>query len=189
MQILSTALCDVKVVRPQRHCDPRGWFAEMFNASQFAAAGLPHTFVQDNQSFSVHGVIRGLHYQLRRPQGKLVRVLRGNIWDVAVDMRRHSPEFGRWSAFELGSGAVDSASDILWIPGGYAHGFLVLSDSAEVLYKVTDTYHPDGERTVLWNDPDLAIDWPLDRLAAPPILSAKDATASRFAAAEAFDTI
>lgn len=170
MQVLSTSLRDVKRLRPQRHGDDRGWFAEIFNANAFAAAGLPNRFVQDNQSFSLRGVLRGLHYQLGRPQGKLIRVLSGHIWDVAVDLRPNSPDFGKWAGFDLHGDEIE----FLWIPEGFAHGFVVLSDTASVLYKTTDFYHPAGERCVRWDDPTLAIAWPLEGIDTP-LISAKDA--------------
>ena len=125
------------------------------------SAGLPSAFVQDNQSFSQKGVLRGLHYQLERPQGKLVRVVSGHIWDVAVDLRRDSPHFGRWAGFHLKPRNQDGELEMLWIPEGFAHGFLVLSETAEVLYKTTNLYHPSGERSIVWNDPTLNITWPL----------------------------
>lgn len=185
MQFLDTALSDVKLIRPVRHGDDRGWFAEFFRAEAFERAGLPSIFVQDNQSMSVRGVLRGLHYQLGQPQGKLVRVLRGHIWDVAVDLRRDSPQFGQWAGFHLHPVNPDGAPEMLWIPEGLAHGFLVLSDTAEVLYKTTRGYYPAGERSILWNDPTLAIDWPLQQLGdMPPALSAKDLKGSLFAEAE-----
>lgn len=148
----------------------------MFHESGFAAAGLPGRFVQDNQSFSRKGVLRGLHFQLGRPQGKLVRVLSGEIWDVAVDVRRSSPEFGRWAAFPLKPLTDDGAPEMLWIPAGYAHGFLVMSETAEVLYKVTDFYDPASERTVRWDDGDLGIAWPIGETGLDgPVVSGKDA--------------
>src|SRR5271170_7226510 len=185
MQVLDTPLSQVKLIQPQRFGDSRGWFAEVFNARAFAAAGLPQQFVQDNQSFSARGVLRGLHYQLGQPQGKLVRVLSGHIWDVAVDLRPHSPDFGRWAGFHLRAQSPDDDLQLLWIPEGFAHGFLVLSDTAEVLYKTTSLYHPAGERSILWNDPTLAIDWPLDALnGIPPSVSPKDALGKHFLEAE-----
>lgn len=182
MQVLDTPLPDVKLLQPRRFEDDRGWFAEVFNASAFASVGLPSTFVQDNQSFSRQGVLRGLHYQLERPQGKLVRVLSGHIWDVVVDLRRGSPGFSKWAGFHLQ--ALTPAGDLqfLWIPEGFAHGFLVLSDTAEVLYKTTDFYHPASERSILWNDPTLDIGWPLGNVS--PAISPKDALGRRFADAE-----
>src|SRR5580658_7038791 len=174
MQIVDTALRDVKLISPRRFGDERGWFAEVFNAERFRAAGLPDSFLQDNQSFSRKGVLRGLHYQLDKPQGKLVRVLSGHIWDVAVDLRRNSPDFGKWAGFHLKAQSADDDLQLLWIPEGFAHGFLVLSDTAEVLYKTTNLYHPEGERSIVWSDPTLAIDWPLDALnGLPPSVSSK----------------
>jgi dTDP-4-dehydrorhamnose 3,5-epimerase len=182
MQVLDTALRDVKLVSPRRFGDERGWFAEVFNAEKFAAAGLPTAFVQDNQSFSARGVLRGLHYQLGKPQGKLVRVLSGHIWDVAVDLRRDSPDFGRHAAFDLKPRNAQGELELLWIPEGFAHGFVVLSETAEVLYKTTDMYYPAGERSIRWDDPTLAIPWPLDGLT--PSVSGKDAQGSSFTHAE-----
>ncbi|HXS14043.1 MAG TPA: dTDP-4-dehydrorhamnose 3,5-epimerase [Acidobacteriaceae bacterium] len=180
MTLRETSLRDVKILQPRRHGDQRGWFAELFNADTFAALGLPSVFAQDNQSFSARGVLRGLHYQLGHPQGKLVRVLSGHIWDVAVDLRRDSPDFGRWAAFDLKPLNDDGELELLWIPEGFAHGFLVLSETAEVLYKTTRGYYPPGERCVLWNDPELGISWPLEQIkaelpGAEPAVSAKDA--------------
>ena len=186
MQIVATALADVKLIRPSIHEDSRGWFSEMFNARRFEAAGLPSTFVQDNQSHSIRGALRGLHYQVRYPQGKLLRVLAGHIWDVVVDLRRASPEFGRSATFDLRPATADGVPEMLWIPEGFAHGFLVLSESADVLYKVTAPYDPEGERTLLWSDPALAISWPLDALATPPSVSPKDAEGVLLAQAETF---
>ena len=190
MQIFETALRDVKLLQPKRHGDSRGWFAEMFNAEAFRSADLPAEFVQDNQSFSTRGVLRGLHYQLGRPQGKLVRVLSGHIWDVAIDLRRGSPDFGKWAGFHLRPTTAEGELELLWIPEGFAHGFLVLSDSAEVLYKTTRGYHPSGERCILWNDPTLAIAWPLDELyGIAAAVSAKDAQGSLFTAADLPDPL
>lgn len=176
MLILNTTLADVKLIQPKRFGDSRGWFTEVFNQSSFAQAGLPSSFVQDNQSFSSKGVLRGLHYQLGKPQGKLIRVLSGHIWDVAVDLRRTSPDFGKWAGFHLQPLTDAGEIQSLWIPEGFAHGFLVLSDTAEVLYKTTDFYYPQGERSILWNDPTLNITWPLEALnGTTPSVSAKDA--------------
>ena len=184
MQLLDTALHDVKLLQPRRFGDSRGWFTEVFNASTFATAGLPSSFVQDNQSFSVQGVLRGLHYQLGKPQGKLVRVLSGHIWDVAVDLRRGSPDFGKWAGFHLKPRNDQGELELLWIPECFAHGFLVLSEAAEVLYKTTNLYYPAGERSILWNDPTLNIQWPLETLNLPPSVSGKDAAGSPFLLAE-----
>ncbi|WP_179487424.1 dTDP-4-dehydrorhamnose 3,5-epimerase [Granulicella arctica] len=182
MQIIDTPLQDVKLVQPRRFGDDRGWFTEVFNEQTFEAAGLPRQFSQDNQSFSTKGVLRGLHYQLGRPQGKLVRVLSGAIWDVAVDLRANSPDFGKWAGFTLTAPSATNPMELLWIPEGFAHGFLVLSDTAEVLYKTTDLYHPVGDRCILWNDPQLNIAWPLEGLT--PSVSSKDANGKLFAEAE-----
>ena len=190
MHVLNTPLNDVKLIQPQRFGDSRGWFAEVFNQSTFSAAGLPTQFVQDNQSFSVKGVLRGLHYQLGQPQGKLIRVLAGHIWDVAVDLRRNSPDFGKWAGFHLKTQSTTDDLQLLWIPEGFAHGFLVLSDTAEVLYKTTNLYYPAGERSILWNDPTLNIAWPLEALqGAPPTVSPKDGLGSLFLEADMPPTI
>jgi dTDP-4-dehydrorhamnose 3,5-epimerase len=179
MEIVNTGLRDVKLLRPRKFGDDRGWFAEVFNGKTFAAAGLPDNFVQDNQSFSRRGVLRGLHYQLGQQQGKLVRVLSGHIWDVAVDLRRNSPDFGKWVGVDLRGEELE----FLWIPEGFAHGFVVLSDTAHVFYKVTRYYYREGERCIRWNDPKLAIQWPLDGIDAPNI-SEKDAAGCWFSEAE-----
>src|SRR6266567_7329618 len=179
MEIINTGLRDVKLVRPRKFGDDRGWFAEVFNAKTFPAAGLPDNFVQDNQSFSRRGVLRGLHYQLGQQQGKLVRVLSGHIWDVAVDLRRDSPDFGKWAGVALRGEELE----FLWIPEGFAHGFVVLSDTANVFYKVTGYYYREGERCLRWNDPTLAIQWPLDGIGEPSV-SEKDAAGSWFKDAE-----
>ncbi|MCI3205315.1 MULTISPECIES: dTDP-4-dehydrorhamnose 3,5-epimerase [Pandoraea] len=169
MQLIATALPDVKLVEPKVFGDSRGYFFESFNQRNFnEALGQTHKFVQDNQSSSVRGVLRGLHYQVRQPQGKLVRVLSGEIYDVAVDLRQGSPTFGKWG------GEVLSAENKkqLWIPAGFAHGFVVTSETAEVLYKTTDYWAPQFERCIRWDDPTLAIPWPLDGIT--PIVSDKD---------------
>lgn len=185
MLILNTALTDVKLIQPKRFGDRRGWFTEIFNQTAFAEAGLPSVFVQDNQSFSTKGVLRGLHYQLGKPQGKLIRVLSGHIWDVAVDLRRNSPDFGKWAGFHLKPLTDEGEIQSLWIPEGFAHGFLVLSETAEVLYKTTNLYHPQGERSILWDDPTLTITWPLDALdGLAPSVSPKDAQGKSFLEAE-----
>ena len=174
MEVIDTALHDVKLIRPEVFGDERGWFAEVFNARRFAEAGLPAHFVQDNQSFSRRGVLRGLHFQVTEPQGKLVRVLSGEIWDVAVDLRPGSPQFGQWAGFALSGDAVE----FLWIPEGFGHGFVVLSETANVLYKTTRFYAPAAERTLLWNDPTLAVKWPLESIGEPTV-SGKDAAGKR----------
>lgn len=177
MEIIETALPGVLRLRPRIFSDDRGWFTEIWNESRFREAGLPDRFVQDNQSRSNRNVLRGLHFQLQQPQGKLVRAVAGRIFDVAVDIRRGSPYFGQWVGVELGA----DMPEMLWIPPGFAHGFLVLSETADVLYKTTDFYHAPGERTILWNDPSLAIAWPLT---GHPIVSTKDAAGSTFQTAE-----
>ncbi|KAF0154505.1 MAG: dTDP-4-dehydrorhamnose 3 5-epimerase [Syntrophaceae bacterium] len=169
MNIIKTDIADVLVIEPRVFGDARGFFYESFNQKIWQEkTGLQTTFVQDNHSRSEKNVLRGLHYQIQQPQGKLVRVIRGAVFDVAVDIRQSSPTFGRWVGFEL---SEDNHRQ-MWIPQGFAHGFLVLSDVAEFLYKTTDYWASQHERAILWNDPDLAIKWPLQN---PPILSAKDA--------------
>ncbi len=185
MQVLATDIPDVLELVPKVFGDERGFFLETWNERVFDAAGMPATFVQDNWSRSRKGILRGLHYQIERPQGKLVRVVRGTIFDVAVDMRRWSPTFGRHTARILS----DANRRAMWIPPGFAHGFLVLSDEADFVYKCTEFYAPEHERAIAWNDPALAIEWPLAEIggAANVQLSEKDRTkAAAFAAAEAF---
>lgn len=176
MQLIETAVRDALIVEPKVFGDARGFFMESWNRKTFASLGLDLDFVQDNHSRSQKGVLRGLHYQLTQPQGKLVRVVSGTVFDVAVDLRKSSPTFGKWA------GIVLSAENqrMFWIPPGFAHGFLTLSDSADFLYKATDYYAPADERSMLWNDPDLAIDWPLADIGGAPLLAAKDAAATRF---------
>jgi len=180
MEVTETALPGVLLITPKVFGDDRGFFLESWNAAAFAAAGLDPTFVQDNHSRSARHVLRGLHYQIVEPQGKLVRVVLGSVFDVAVDLRRSSPHFGRWVGVEL---SADNKR-MLWVPPGFGHGFVVTSASADFLYKCTTPYAPAAERSVAWNDPTLAIDWPLD--GATPSLSAKDAAAPRLADAEVF---
>lgn len=187
MQVFPTTLCDVRLIRPRKYGDDRGWFAEVYNARAFREAGLPHEFVQDNQSSSVRGVLRGLHYQVGEPQGKLVRVLAGHIWDVAVDLRRDSATFGRWEGFHLKPCTAAGELEMLWIPEGFAHGFVVLSGMADVLYKTTRFYEPAKEKCILWDDPTLGITWPLGELGGvAPVVSLKDRQGSSFGAAELF---
>jgi dTDP-4-dehydrorhamnose 3,5-epimerase len=181
----ATPLDGVVVLAPRRFGDARGWFMESYNQQQFdAAVGGPVRFVQDNHSCSQRGVLRGLHYQAApQAQGKLVRVTRGAAWDVAVDLRRGSPSLGRWFGLEL-----SAANGLqLWIPEGFAHGFLALEDGTEFAYKTTAFYAPRAERTIAWNDPQLAVAWPLARLEGPPQVSDKDAAGGAFAQAELFD--
>jgi dTDP-4-dehydrorhamnose 3,5-epimerase len=181
MKVTPTAIPDVLIVEPKVFGDARGFFYESFNLKAFnAATGLAPTFVQDNHSRSARGVLRGLHYQIRQPQGKLVRVVRGAVFDVAVDLRRSSPTFGRWAGVAL----TEENNLQIWIPPGFAHGFLVLSESADFLYKATDYYAPADERCVSWSDPTIGIKWPLD---VAPRLSEKDSRGASLDSAEVFD--
>ena len=180
MNVVDTPLPGVKLIEPRVFGDDRGFFLETWNAKAFADAGLDVDFVQDNHSHSARGVLRGLHYQIVNPQGKLVRVASGAVFDVAVDMRRSSPHFGRWVGYELTS----ANKRMLWVPPGFAHGFLVLSETADFLYKCSALYDPPAERAVRWDDPALGIDWPLAGLM--PTLSAKDAAAPALADAAVF---
>ena len=182
MKITRTAIPDALLIEPRVFGDQRGFFFESFNQRDFAAAtGVDLSFVQDNHSRSAGGVLRGLHYQLQQPQGKLVRVVIGEVFDVAVDLRRSSPTFGKWA------GALLSEHNKLqfWVPPGFAHGFVVLSPMADFLYKTTDYYAPEHEQCIAWNDPFLNIDWP--DLGSPPKLSAKDAAGVAWADARFFD--
>jgi dTDP-4-dehydrorhamnose 3,5-epimerase len=180
VKVLPTAIPDVLLVEPKVFSDARGFFFESYNQRSFrAATGLDVEFVQDNKSFSVRNVLRGLHYQVRQAQGKLISVAAGDIFDVAVDLRRGSPTFGKWVAADL-SGANHR---MIWIPPGFAHGYLVTSEHALIHYKVTDYYAPEHERTLLWNDPELAVAWPLE---AEPILSDKDRRGTPLGSAELF---
>jgi dTDP-4-dehydrorhamnose 3,5-epimerase len=179
MQVHETNLAEVKLLAPRVFADSRGFFLESYNQRTFAELGIPESFVQDNHSRSERGVLRGLHYQLVQPQGKLVRTVRGEIFDVAVDLRRSSPTFGQWTGHLLN----EENKQMLWIPAGFGHGFLVLSAVAEVLYKATDFYAPQGERSVLWNDPQIGIAWPD---AGAPMLSAKDAAGKPLLEADVF---
>jgi len=181
MNVTATAIPDVLLIEPRVFGDERGFFYESFNERQWQkSTGLYRNFVQDNHSRSIKGVLRGLHYQIQQPQGKLVRVVVGEVFDVAVDLRRGSPSFGKWV------GVILSAANKcqLWVPEGFAHGFLVLSENAEFLYRTTDYYAPEHERCILWNDADIGIDWPLSD---PPVLSAKDAVGGAFREAELYD--
>ena len=184
MQATRTRLPEVIVLEPKVFGDARGFFLESYNRRAFAeATGLDPDFVQDNHSRSARGVLRGLHYQIRQPQGKLVRVTSGRVFDVAVDMRRSSPRFGQWAGVELSA----ENHRQLWVPPGFAHGFVVLSDSADFLYKTTDYYAPQHERALAWNDAHVGVEWPLAELAGPPQLSGKDVAAPQWANAEFFD--
>ncbi len=180
MNVIDTAIPEVKIFAPKVFGDARGFFFESFNHRVFEAAiGRTVTFVQDNHSKSVKNVVRGLHYQIRHAQGKLVRVVAGEVFDVAVDIRRSSPTFGHWVGVTLSA----ENKHQLWVPEGFAHGFVVTSDSAEFLYKTTDYWHPDAERSIRWDDPTLAIQW---LLSGDPLVSAKDADSRSFADAEYF---
>jgi dTDP-4-dehydrorhamnose 3,5-epimerase len=175
MKVTPTPIADVLIIEPRVFGDQRGFFLESFNQREFnAATGTDFKFVQDNHSRSAKNVLRGLHDQVGQPQGKLVRVVRGAVFDVAVDIRPGSPTLGRWFGLEL----TEENRRQLWVPPGLAHGFLVLSDSAEFLYKTTDYYAPEKERCIVWNDPTLGIDWPLD--GGQPVLSAKDVMGKSF---------
>jgi len=180
MKVVETSIPDVLIIEPKVFGDERGFFYESFNAAVLeAATGLKRQFVQDNHSKSQRGVLRGLHYQIQQPQGKLVRVVAGEVFDVAVDLRKSSPSFGRWFGTHLSA----QNQRQLWIPEGFAHGFVVLSESAEFLYKTTDYYAPEHERSLLWNDPELGIQWPFDEA---PQLSAKDQAGKLLRDAELF---
>lgn len=179
MKFEATPLPGVTLIRPTVHRDARGYFMETWQRDRFREAGLPDTFVQDNESGSVRHTLRGLHYQLTHPQGKLVRVISGEVFDVAVDIRRSSATFGRW----FGTMLSEDNYLQLWIPPGYAHGFLVTSAYAVLGYKCTDFYSTSDERSIVWNDPDLAIEWPLPS-GIEPLVSARDASAFRFSDAE-----
>ncbi len=180
MNVVATTIPDVKLIEPKVFGDARGFFLESYNRRTLAPLGIDAEFVQDNHSKSARNVLRGLHYQIRQPQGKLVRVIAGEVLDVAVDIRRGSPTFGKWVSFVLSA----ENKRMAWIPVGFAHGFLVRSESAEFLYKTTDYYAPEHERSIVWNDPHLAIDWQLD---GAPVLSAKDRDGKRLADAEVFE--
>jgi dTDP-4-dehydrorhamnose 3,5-epimerase len=184
VKVERTAIAEVLVLEPKVFGDARGFFYENYNRKTFAqATGLNVEFVQDNHSRSSKNVLRGLHYQVKQAQGKLVRVTAGAIWDVAVDLRRNSPSFSRWAGVRIDA----ESKRMLWVPAGFAHGFLVLSEQAEVQYKTTDYYAPEHERTLLWNDPALAIAWPLaDGPAAQPIMTDKDRRGVPLATAETF---
>lgn len=178
MKVMQSTLLGLLILEPKVFTDARGYFLESYNERTLAEAGIRERFVQDNHSFSTRNVLRGLHYQVR-PQGKLVRVAVGEILDVAVDLRRSSPTFGKWCASNLS----EANKQMLWIPGGFAHGFRVLSEAAHVLYKATDFYDPGAERTIAWDDPELKIDW---QVADPPTISAKDSLGVSFRDAEVF---
>ena len=180
MKVTPTSIPSVLIIEPRVFGDTRGFFFESFNQRAFnLATGLDVNFVQDNHSRSSKGVLRGLHYQIQQPQGKLVRVVHGSVFDVTVDLRKSSPTFGQWVGVEL----TEDNNRQLWIPPGFAHGFYVLSDSADFLYKTTDYYAPEFECSLIWNDPTIGIEWPLNT---QPIISAKDAQGKKLADAEVF---
>jgi dTDP-4-dehydrorhamnose 3,5-epimerase len=184
MKITLTAIPDVKIIEPKVFEDQRGFFLEVYQQERYLASGIAADFIQDNYSGSRRGVLRGIHYQIHNPQGKLVWVLQGEVYDVAVDLRKNSPTFGKYVGIEL---SADNRRQ-LWVPPGFGHGFLVLSEWAEFMYKVTDRYNPEAERTIVWNDPDLAIAWP----ALPGgevIVSPKDDAGVRFKEAEIYDQL
>jgi dTDP-4-dehydrorhamnose 3,5-epimerase len=180
MQVEPTAIADVKVITPKVFGDDRGFFMETWNAKAFAEGGIDAAFVQDNHSKSAKGVLRGLHYQIGPAQGKLVRVVAGSVFDVAVDMRRSSPTFGRW----VGETLSAANRKMLWVPEGFAHGFLALEDGTEFLYKCTALYTPAVEHCVVWNDADIGVDWPLNGI--DPLVSGKDSVGRTLADAETF---
>ena len=180
MNVVSTAVPGVLIIEPKVFGDQRGFFLETFRADRYAASGITGPFVQDNLSRSAYGVLRGLHLQNPKAQGKLVTVMRGRVLDVAVDVRRSSPRFGGWEAVRLS----EENKRMLWIPAGFAHGFRVISEKAQVLYKATDYYAPEHERTLAWDDPDLKINWEVD---GEPIVSAKDQRGIRLRDAETFE--
>src|SRR3989344_1923097 len=179
MKVIPTAISDVLIVEPEIFTDARGFFYESFHKTAMQAVGINGDFVQDNHSRSIRNVLRGLHYQTKQPQGKLVRAVVGEIFDVAVDIRRHSPTLGKWVGMNLSA----ENKRMAWIPPGFAHGFLVLSEHAEVLYKTTDYWASPHERTILWNDATLAIAWPMQ---GQPLLSSKDMAGAPFNEAELF---
>lgn len=182
MKFTQTAIPDVLIISPSVHSDDRGFFMETYRENLFQKAGIATRFVQDNHSRSRHATLRGLHYQIRHPQGKLVRVILGEIFDVAVDLRRNSGTFGKWVGVHLNA----EDSEQMWIPPGFAHGFYVLSEWAEVLYKASDYYAPQMERTLLWNDPQVGINWPLAG-GVDPLISEKDARGTPLSQAALYD--
>jgi dTDP-4-dehydrorhamnose 3,5-epimerase len=181
LKFLPTAIPDIRLIEPKVFEDERGFFLESYQKKQFEQAGIKVDFVQDNHSKSCHGTLRGLHYQIRQPQGKLVRVIAGEVFDVAVDVRKHSPTFGQW----VGDYLSAANKRMLWVPPGFAHGFLVTSAEAEVLYKASDYYAPEWERSIIWNDPTIGISWPVE--SGVPILSVKDSQGKWLKEAEVFD--
>ena len=184
MKFIPTEIPDVIIVEPDVFGDHRGFFMESWNAEKFAKGSIDAQFVQDNHSRSSQGILRGLHYQIKQPQGKLVRVLSGEVFDVVVDLRRNSPTFGKWFGIYLN----DTGKQMLWVPPGFAHGFYVVSEQADFFYKCTDLYAQEHERAIRWDDPDLAIDWPLIG-GQKPILAPKDADAKPFKEADVFEEV
>lgn len=182
MEFIPAAIPEILLIEPKVYEDPRGFFMETYREAEFNARGIPSRFVQENQTRSTKGVLRGLHYQIKQAQGKLVRVTAGEVFDVAVDIRRASPTFGKWVGMTL---SAENRRQ-MWIPEGFAHGFYVVSDRADFVYKVTDYYAPQWERGILWNDPALGIEWPLDGASAP-VLSQKDLEGKLLADAEIFE--
>ncbi|MGX9367324.1 dTDP-4-dehydrorhamnose 3,5-epimerase [Desulfoplanes sp. PS50] len=178
MQFIKTDIPDVVIIEPRVFGDERGFFMETWQRKTFAESGIDYDFVQDNHSLSGKGILRGLHYQIKQPQGKLVRVISGEVFDVAVDIRKESPWFGKWVGVML---SAENRRQ-LWVPPGFAHGFYVVSDQAEFVYKCTDFYAPEYERSIIWDDPDLGITWPLDGV--QPLLSGKDTAGVPFCKAE-----
>jgi len=181
LKIIPAPISDILLIQPRVFEDKRGFFLESYQKNRFVEAGIDADFVQDNHSKSYHGILRGLHYQIKQPQGKLLRVIAGEIYDVAVDIRKSSPTFGKWFGTYLSS----ENKQILWVPVGFAHGFYVTSPEAELLYKSTDYYLPTGERTIAWNDPTIDISWPLQNEL--PILSPKDEAGKLLLEAEVFE--
>ncbi|MGA7812175.1 dTDP-4-dehydrorhamnose 3,5-epimerase [Caballeronia sp.] len=180
IQVTTSALRDVKIIEPKVFGDTRGYFYESFNEREFAEqVGVDVRFVQDNHSRSAKGVLRGLHYQIEHAQGKLVRVMEGEVFDVAVDIRKSSPDFGKWTGLHL---SAENRRQV-WVPPGFAHGFVVLSEAAQFLYKTTDYWYPEHERSIVWNDPEIGIDWSIDF---EPLLAAKDAAGKRLSQADHF---
>ncbi len=182
MKFLPTKIPDVIEIQPQIHGDERGYFMETYQQRHFEELNITANFVQDNQSRSVKNTLRGLHYQIKQPQGKLVRVISGQVFDVAVDMRKASPTFGQWVGVTL----CEEKNNQLWVPPGFAHGFFVLSESATFVYKCSDYYAPEHERSLLWNDPKIGIDWPIQE-GTPPLLSNKDRAGKPIGAAEVYE--
>lgn len=182
MQIIDTSLESVKLLEPRVFGDDRGFFLESWNQSLFEQHGLPTHFVQDNHSRSAQGVLRGLHYQIKQPQGKLVRVTQGEVFDVVVDMRRSSQQFGQWFGVQLS----ESNKRLLWVPPGFAHGFYVVSESADFQYKCTEYYAPEHERSLLWSDPQVGVEWPIIK-GTQPLLAAKDVAGTALADCDYFD--